>query len=111
MLGYNAGKCRWYEDKCLHTGNKNERDDHEEEIMKPYAEMTKEELIALRKELKARNISHLKVCWSPEPPLTPGPAEEDTGNRRATPGSISFVPPVAGLLIAGQIVRDICGLD
>lgn len=65
----------------------------------------------MRKELKARNISHLKVCWSPEPPLTPGPAEEDTGNRRATPGSISFVPPVAGLLIAGQIVRDICGLD
>ena len=54
MLGYNAGKCRWYEDKCLHTGNKNGRDDHEEEIMKPYAEMTKEELIALRKELKAQ---------------------------------------------------------
>ena len=46
----------------------------------------------------------------PEPPLTPSPTQEDTGNRRATPGSISFVPPVAGLLIAGEIVREICGV-
>lgn len=61
----------------------------------------------MRKELKARGISSLKVCWSPEKPLTPGSTEEDTGSRRATPGSISFVPPVAGLLIAGEIVRDI----
>lgn len=64
----------------------------------------------MRRELKARDIQKLKVCWSPEPPLTPAPTQEDTGNRRATPGSISFVPPVAGLLIAGEIVRDICGL-
>lgn len=64
----------------------------------------------MRKELKARNITKLKVCWSPEKPLTPAPTEEDTGSRRATPGSISFVPPVAGLIIAGEIIRDICGL-
>lgn len=64
----------------------------------------------MRKELKARNIQSLKVCWSPEKPLTPAPASEDTGSRRATPGSISFVPPAAGLMIAGEIVRDICGL-
>jgi len=63
----------------------------------------------MRRELKARDIKRLKVCWSPEPPLTPSPTQEDTGNRRATPGSISFVPPVAGLLIAGGIVREICG--
>lgn len=61
----------------------------------------------MRKELKARNIPGLKVCWSPEKPLTPGSTEEDTGSRRATPGSISFVPPVAGLFMAGEIVRDI----
>ncbi|MCC8025138.1 MAG: tRNA threonylcarbamoyladenosine dehydratase [Clostridium sp.] len=61
----------------------------------------------MRKELKARNIPKLKVCWSPEKPLAPAPTEEDTGGRRATPGSVSFVPPVAGLLIAGEIVRDI----
>lgn len=64
----------------------------------------------MRKELKARNIPNLKVCWSPEQPLTPRPTQEDTGNRRSTPGSISFVPPVAGLMIAGEIVRDICGI-
>lgn len=65
----------------------------------------------MRKELKARQVKKLTVCWSPEIPLAPGPTEEDTGARRATPGSIAFVPPVAGLLIAGKIVRDICGLD
>ena len=64
----------------------------------------------MRRELKARNIRGLKVCWSPEQPLTPGQTAEDTGCRRATPGSISFVPPVAGLVIAGEIIRDICGL-
>ena len=64
----------------------------------------------MRRELKARNIRELKVCWSPEQPLTPGQTAEDTGCRRATPGSISFVPPVAGLVIAGEIIRDICGL-
>ena len=64
----------------------------------------------MRRELKARQVKKLTVCWSPELPLTPGPTEEDTGARRATPGSIAFVPPVAGLLIAGKIVRDLCGL-
>lgn len=64
----------------------------------------------MRKELKTRGIQSLKVCWSPEKPLTPAPAEEDTGSRRSTPGSISFVPPAAGLMIAGEIVRNICGL-
>lgn len=63
----------------------------------------------MRKELKARSIKKLQVCWSPEPPLTPGPSEEKPGMRRAMPGSISFVPPVAGLLMAGQIARDLCG--
>ena len=65
----------------------------------------------MRRELKARQVKKLTVCWSPELPLTPGPTEEDTGARRATPGSIAFVPPVAGLLIAGKIVRDLCGLE
>ena len=65
----------------------------------------------MRKELKARQVKRLTVCWSPEQPLTPGPTEEDTGARRATPGSVAFVPPVAGLLIAGRIVRDLFGLN
>ena len=52
----------------------------------------------MRKELKARNIPGLKVLYSKEQPL-------NVGNR--TPGSISFVPPVAGMLIAGAVIRDL----
>lgn len=62
----------------------------------------------MRKELKARGIYHLKVLYSKEQPLKPiGETGEDTGNRRAVPGSVSFVPPVAGLLIAGEVIRDL----
>ncbi len=64
----------------------------------------------MRKELKARGIYHLKVLYSKETPIdTKGRVTgEDAGQRRSIPGSISFVPPVAGLLIAGEVIRDIC---
>lgn len=63
----------------------------------------------MRRELKARGIRHLKVLYSPEKPIDTSGAEtgEDKGMRRALPGSISFVPPVAGLLIAGEVIREI----
>ena len=56
----------------------------------------------MRRELKARGIRHLKVLYSPEKPVDTSGREtgEDKGARRILPGSISFVPPVAGLLIA-----------
>ncbi len=60
-------------------------------------------------ELKKRGIDHVKVVYSPEPALFPAPAAEDTG-RRATPGSVAFVPAVAGLILAGEVVRDIAGV-
>ena len=63
----------------------------------------------MRKELKDRCIKKLKVCYSKEIPLKPLVSEEVT-NKRSTPGSISFVPSTAGLLIAGEIIRDICSL-
>lgn len=64
----------------------------------------------MRKELKNRGIYHLKVLYSKETPVdTRGRStDEDAGQRRAIPGSVSFVPPVAGLLIAGEVIRDIC---
>ncbi len=67
----------------------------------------------MRKELKARGISHLKVLYSKEKPITISgrETEEDMGVRRSLPGSISFVPPVAGLLIAGEVIREIAGLE
>lgn len=72
----------------------------------------------IRRELKNRGIPHLKVLYSREQPLTPQPlagdeksgaADSSAANRRPVPGSISFVPPVAGLLIAGQVIRDLLG--
>ena len=63
----------------------------------------------MRKELKARGIRHLKVLYSKEMPVdvSDRETEEYAGRRRALPGSISFVPPVAGLLIAGEAIRDL----
>lgn len=65
----------------------------------------------MRRELKNRGIKHLKVLYSKEQPLTPvAPSDEVTG-KRSVPGSISFVPPVAGLLIAGEVVRDLLEIE
>ncbi|MFI3171882.1 MAG: tRNA threonylcarbamoyladenosine dehydratase [Eubacteriales bacterium] len=65
----------------------------------------------MRKELKARGIYQLKVLYSKEKPIDINGKEtgEDKGKRRALPGSISFTPPVAGLLIAGEVIRNIVG--
>lgn len=60
----------------------------------------------MRKELKARGVKRLKVCYSKEIPVTPLESNETTNNRR-TPGSISFVPSVAGLIIGGEVVKGI----
>jgi len=65
----------------------------------------------MRRELKKRGIEHLKVLYSQEPPLTPNASEELTTNKRSIPGSISFVPPVAGLLIAGEAIRDLISIS
>ena len=55
----------------------------------------------IRTELRKRGINHLKVVFSDEEPINP------TGER--TPGSISFVPSVVGLIIAGEIIKDLSG--
>lgn len=65
----------------------------------------------MRRELKKKDISHLKVLYSKEEPRKPLPQSEEPTTKRATPGSVSFVPPVAGLLIAGEVIRDLAGLS
>ena len=67
----------------------------------------------MRRELKQRGILHLKVLYSREKPVDIGGRQtgEDPGVRRSVPGSISFVPPVAGLLIAGQVIRELSGAE
>ena len=64
----------------------------------------------MRKELKKRGILHLKVVYSREQPLTPRGAPEPEPGRKAVPGSVSFVPSVMGLILAGEVVKDICGV-
>lgn len=65
----------------------------------------------MRRELKKRGIRKLKVVYSKEIPLTPETEENMTENgRRQTPGSMAFVPAVAGLIIAGEVVRDLIGM-
>ena len=79
----------------------------------------------MRKELRKRNIDSLKVIYSKEEPIKPDDNSESSCKtncicppgtarkctiRNQVPGSISFVPSVAGLMIAGEIVREIVGV-
>ena len=64
----------------------------------------------MRRELKKRGIKKLKVVYSKEPPLTPespSEPEKSASSRRQTPGSVAFVPSVAGLVIAGEVIKDL----
>ena len=67
----------------------------------------------MRKELKERGIPHLKVLYSKEKPVQTSARStgEDKGMRRSLPGSVSFVPPVAGLPIAGEVIREIAEVE
>lgn len=77
----------------------------------------------MRRELKKRGIKKLKVVYSEEKALTPledesiscrsncvcpPGTEHKCTDRRAIPGSVAFVPPVAGLIIAGEVIKDLC---
>ena len=78
----------------------------------------------MRRELKKRGVKHLKVVYSKEPAMTPlddmtiscrthcicppGTARKCT-QRRQVPGSNAFVPSVAGLIIAGEVIKDLSG--
>ncbi len=63
----------------------------------------------MRTELRKRGVKKLKVVYSKEPPVMPLPSEEECG-KRTVPGSTAFVPSVAGLIIAGEVVKDLCGI-
>ncbi len=65
----------------------------------------------MRKECRKRGIDSLKVVYSEEEPISPtlseGEKEEMPEGRRALPGSVAFVPAVAGLIIAGEVIKDL----
>ena len=62
----------------------------------------------MRYELKKRGISGVKAVYSKEIPIKPAFEAED-GAKRPVPGSISFVPPAAGLIIASEVIKDLIG--
>ena len=62
----------------------------------------------MRKELKNRGIKKLKVVYSKEEPIKSGKISEDS--NKPVPGSIPFVPSVAGLIIAGEVINDIINI-
>ncbi len=66
----------------------------------------------MRTELKRRGVKKLKVVYSKEKPLTPIESEEQSGetSRRQVPGSTAFVPSTVGLIIAGEVIKDITGI-
>ncbi len=57
----------------------------------------------MRRELKKRGVKELKVVYSKEPPVPP---QQESG----VPGSVAFVPPAAGLILAAEVVRDLAGV-
>ena len=63
----------------------------------------------MRKELKKRGINHVKVVYSQEEALTPAvdPEELERTGKRQIPGSTAFVPGAAGLILAGEVIRDL----
>jgi len=80
----------------------------------------------MRGALKKRGVRHLKVVWSPEEPkrpikdaaiscrthcICPPGTQRKCTDRRDIPGSIAFVPSVAGLILAGEVVRDLVGIS
>lgn len=63
----------------------------------------------MRSELKKRGITDVKVVYSKEPPIKPGVIDEKSG--KPVPGSIAFVPSVAGLIIAGEVIRHLAAIE
>ena len=96
---------------CMGTGNKLDASafrvaDISKTTMCPLARV-------MRKELAKRGIRHLKVVYSQEETLTPTGWEEEAAalGKRQIPGSVAFAPGAAGLLLAGEVVRDLTGFS
>ena len=96
---------------CMGTGNKLDAsafqvEDISKTAMCPLARV-------MRKELNKRGIRHLKVVYSQEEAMTPTGWEEEAAalGKRQIPGSVAFVPGAAGLLLAGEVVRDLTGFS
>lgn len=90
---------------CMGTGNK--LDPSRLEIADIFDTQVCPLCRVMRRELKKRGVSALRVVYSREEPIKPLPCGEEAAEKRAVPGSVSFVPPAAGLLLAGEVIRAI----
>lgn len=91
---------------CMGTGNK--IDPTRLEISDIYKTSVCPLAKVMRKELKNRGIKKLKVLYSKEEPIKPKYIENiELKGKSYAPGSVSFVPSVAGLIIAGEVIKDI----
>lgn len=61
----------------------------------------------MRRELKKRGITSMKVVYSKEQPVSVGTQSDDSGTRKSVPASVAFVPSAAGIIIAGEVIKDI----
>ena len=97
---------------CMGTGNK--LDPTRFEVTDIYKTEVCPLAKVMRKELKSRGIKKLKVVYSKEEPIKIDlklmEEHKYETSKKQIPGSISFVPSVAGLIIAGEVVKDICNL-
>ncbi len=88
---------------CMGTGNKLDAAAFE------VADISKTSVCPLakvmRRELKKRGIEHIKVVYSKESPLTP--TDLEMSSKRQTPGSMPYVPSAAGLLLSGEVIKDL----
>ena len=96
---------------CMGTGNK--LDSSKFEIADIYKTTVCPLAKVMRKELRKRNIQDLKVLYSKEEPIKVDTNIEESNldRKKSVPGSISFVPSVAGLMIAGEVIKDILSIE
>ena len=64
---------------------------------------------AMRKLCRENGVKKLKVVYSEEMPTIKEPIIDESSNKRQIPGSLSFVPSVAGLIMAGEVIKDLIG--
>jgi len=94
---------------CMGTGNK--LDPTRFEVTDIYKTSVCPLAKVMRKELKNRGVKKLKVVYSKEEPIKLNLEEQDEEiGKKRIPASISFVPSVAGLIIAGEVIKDIINL-
>ena len=123
LLIENAKKAQVPIISCMGAGNK--LDPTKFEVTDIYKTSMCPLAKVIRHELRARGILSLKVVYSKEPPIKPIQEEDSScktncvcppgtqrkcDTRRQVPGSVSFVPSVAGLIIAGEVVKDLTGI-